>query len=85
LQLRLNDLRTRSRTEYVSPFDLAEACADLGMKDKTLRYLEDAYREHALDLVFLQQEPNFDFLHSDERYRALVKKIGMPPTWGDLS
>jgi TolB-like protein/DNA-binding winged helix-turn-helix (wHTH) protein len=85
LQLRLNDLRTRSRTEYVSPFDLAEACADLGMKDKTLRYLEDAYREHALDLVFLQQEPNFDFLHSDERYQALVKKIGMPPTWGDLS
>jgi hypothetical protein len=30
--------------------------------------------------VFLQNEPAFDFLHSDERYRAIVKKIGLPPS-----
>ena len=51
------------------------------MKDETLQQLKDAYREHAVDLVFLQSEPVFDFLHSDERYRALVKKIGLTPAY----
>jgi TolB-like protein/DNA-binding winged helix-turn-helix (wHTH) protein len=81
LLLRLEDLKTRSRKDYVSPFDLAEAYADLGMKDEALRELGDAYRERSMELVFLQQEPNFDFLHSDKRYRALVKKIGLRPAY----
>jgi hypothetical protein len=76
LQLQLYDLKTRSRRAYVSPFDLAEAYAALGMKDETFEQLEDAYREREMDLVFLQGEPVLDFLHSDERYRALEKKIG---------
>jgi len=29
----------------------------------------------------IQNDPEFDFLHSDERYRALVKKIGLPPAY----
>jgi hypothetical protein len=53
----------------------------LGMKDETLKQLEDAYREHAVDLVFLQGEPVFDFLHSSERYRVLVKNIGLVPAY----
>jgi TolB-like protein/DNA-binding winged helix-turn-helix (wHTH) protein/Tfp pilus assembly protein PilF len=81
LQLRLDDLKARSRKDYVSPFDLAEAYSDLGMKDEALRELGDAYGEHSMDLVFLQQEPNFDFMHSDQRYRALVKKIGLVPAY----
>jgi hypothetical protein len=32
-------------------------------------------------LVFLQKEPVFDFLHSDERYHALVKKTGLLPAY----
>jgi hypothetical protein len=81
LQLQLNDLKTRSRKQYVSPFDLAVGYAALGMKEETLQQLKDAYREHATDLVFLQGEPVFDFLHSDERYRALVRKIGLTPAY----
>jgi len=81
LLLRLEDLKTRSRKDYVSPFDLAEAYADLGMKDEALRELGDAYRERSMELVFLQQEPNFDFLHSDQRYQGLVKKIGLVPAY----
>ncbi len=81
LQLQLNDLKTRSRKEYVSPSDLAQAYAALGMKDETLQQLKDAYREHAMGLVFLEDEPIFDFLHSDERYRSVVKKIGLTPVY----
>ncbi len=81
LQLQLNDLQKPSRKESVSPFYLAQAYAALGMKDETLKQLEDAYREHATDLVFLQAEPVFDFLHSSARYRALVKNVGLVPAY----
>jgi TolB-like protein/DNA-binding winged helix-turn-helix (wHTH) protein len=70
-----------ARKRYVSPWWLAFSNARLGRKEETLRYLEEAYREHTALLVFLQTEPIFDFLHSDERYRALVKKIGLPPAY----
>jgi hypothetical protein len=42
------------------------------------RRLEDAYREPCAVLVFLQVEPTFDFLHADDRYQALVTKVGLP-------
>ena len=29
-------------------------------------------------LVFLQTEPDFDFVHDTDRYRAIVKRIGLP-------
>jgi len=51
------------------------------MKDETLQQLKDAYREHTMDLVFLEDEPIFDFLHSDERYHSVVKKIGLTPAY----
>jgi hypothetical protein len=46
-----------------------------------LKYLEAAVQEHSAWLVFIQNEPIFDFLHPDERYRAIVKKIGLPPAY----
>jgi hypothetical protein len=52
-----------------------------GDKDETMKYLEASYRMHDPDLIFIQNEPLFDFLHSDPRYRALVKKIGLPPAY----
>ena len=41
-------------------------------------FLEAAYEERSPRLVYLKVEPVFDFLHSDERYRALVRKVGLP-------
>jgi hypothetical protein len=29
----------------------------------------------------LQNQPFLDFLHSDERYRAMVQKMGLPPAY----
>lgn len=70
-----------SRKKYVSPIILAWDYARLGRKEDTLRALEEAYRQRAPRIAFLQKEPDFDFLHSDQRYRALVKKIGLVPTY----
>jgi tetratricopeptide (TPR) repeat protein len=68
----------QSRKQYISAFTIAEQYALLGDREHTLKYLELAYRERAPWMPFLQREPIFDFLHSDDRYRLLIKKIGLP-------
>ena len=79
----IQELKARARKAYISPWELALQCALLGNDDKeeTLKFLETAHRERSPGIVFLQNEPVFDFLHSDPRYRALVKKIGLPPAY----
>jgi hypothetical protein len=77
----LNNWKARARKLYVSPWLLAYLSARLRRKEETLGFLEDAYREHSARIIFLQVEPEFDFLHAEERYRALVKKMGLPPTY----
>ncbi len=72
------DLNKKAK-KYVSSLNLAYDYARLARREETLSALEDAFRERAPGLVFLQKEPDFDFLHSDPRYEALVKKIGLPP------
>src|SRR5580700_11360547 len=71
--------KARSRKEYVSPWEIAQDVALTRDKEETLKYLEAAYREHSSRLINIQNEPVFDFLHSDQRYQSLVKKIGLPP------
>jgi TolB-like protein len=64
-----------ARQGYASPWWMALDSARARHKEETLKLLEDAYREHSPRLIFLQNEPVFDFLHSDPRYQALVKKL----------
>jgi TolB-like protein len=69
----------KARKEYVSPFFLALDYARLERKDDTLHFLEGAFQERSPEMVFLQKRPHFDFLHSDLRFQALVRKVGLPP------
>jgi TolB-like protein/DNA-binding winged helix-turn-helix (wHTH) protein/Tfp pilus assembly protein PilF len=78
---RQSDTMARASKGYVAPFDIASAYAYPRDQEKTLKYLEAAVQEHSAWLVFIQNEPIFDFLHPDERYRAIVKKIGLPPAY----
>ncbi len=77
-QWKVHEIRDRARKRYVSPLDVAEQYAHLGMKLETLTFLEEAYRQRSPWLIFLQNEPVYDFLHSDPRYQAIVREIGLP-------
>jgi tetratricopeptide (TPR) repeat protein len=77
----LADLKRQSLKHYVSPVEIALQYAQLGMREEALSALEEAYRQHSPQLTWIQTEPAYDFLHSDERYRAMVKGIGLPPAW----
>jgi tetratricopeptide (TPR) repeat protein len=71
----------QSKSRYVSPGELAGYYAQLGERDKTLALLEEAYRQHTIDVIFIQTDPAFDFLHSDQRYRSLIQRMGLPPAY----
>jgi TolB-like protein/DNA-binding winged helix-turn-helix (wHTH) protein len=74
-------LKQKSATQYVSPVDIALQYAQLGDKEKTLSLLEDGYRERSPLLLWIQTDPAYDFLHGEERYRSIIKGIGLPPAY----
>jgi TolB-like protein/DNA-binding winged helix-turn-helix (wHTH) protein len=77
----ISDTERKSANQYVSPVALALLHAQLGQREKTLALLEEGYRQHSPQLLDIQNDPAYDFLHTDERYRSLVQKIGLPPAW----
>jgi len=81
LQWQVNDLKQKSSTRYVSPVLLASLNAQLGRREEALAFAEEGYRQHAPLLLFIQIDPAFDFLHSDERYRSIIRRVGLPPTY----
>jgi len=50
----------------------------LGDRSHTLDWLERAYEGRAPYLVYLRVDPRFDSLRDDPRFRALVRRIGLP-------
>jgi len=74
----VDDLKKKSTSQYVSPVDLSLLYAQLGDREKTLSLLEQGYREHSPLLLWVQNDPAYDFLHSDERYRSIIKRVGLP-------
>ncbi len=65
----------------LSAWDLAKPYAHLGQREHTLELLEEELQFRDPSLLEVQNDPAFDFLHDDERYRSLIKIIGLPPAW----
>jgi TolB-like protein/Tfp pilus assembly protein PilF len=79
-QKMLNDLtRKASEKNYVSPYSVAVIYAGLEDKDKSFLWLERAYSERSYYLpVYLTTDARLDWLHSDPRFKDLVRRIGLP-------
>jgi hypothetical protein len=77
----ITDAERKSAKQYVSPVDLALLYAQLGQRQKTLALLEEGFRQHSPQLLDIQTDPAYDFLHADQRYRSIIRKIGLPPAW----
>jgi TolB-like protein/DNA-binding winged helix-turn-helix (wHTH) protein/tetratricopeptide (TPR) repeat protein len=75
---RLAQLKQLARHGYVSPLEFAFVYARLGQKDEAFRWLDKAYDDHVPWLVRIHQHSELDPLRGDPRYRALVKRIGLP-------
>ena len=57
--------------------------AMLGDEPHAMSYLERAYDEHHLGLLFIRTAPEFDSIRSSPRFRDLVHRIGFPQPSSD--
>jgi TolB-like protein/DNA-binding winged helix-turn-helix (wHTH) protein/Tfp pilus assembly protein PilF len=75
-QLRLREGQAKST--YVSPVELASYHAQLGEREQTLALLEEGYRQRATDMRWIHQDPAYDFLNADPRFRSILNSVGRP-------
>lgn len=73
----LRDLEGIAAVRYVSPATIAQVHACLGDATRTIDLLERAVDVRAADLVWLNVRPAFRSLHGDERFRAIVRRLGL--------
>jgi TolB-like protein/DNA-binding winged helix-turn-helix (wHTH) protein/Tfp pilus assembly protein PilF len=73
----IGELKGRAKDHYVSPVELAVLYAQLGRREEALSFLEEGYRQHSPLLLWVQDDPAFDFLHGEGRYRAVIKGVGL--------
>jgi eukaryotic-like serine/threonine-protein kinase len=66
------------RQKYVSAYYFAVVYTALGKTDEAMRWLERALDERSDFLIYLAVDPIFDPLRTDPRFRALVRRVGLP-------
>jgi TolB-like protein/DNA-binding winged helix-turn-helix (wHTH) protein len=79
VEMELEERERYARAHYVSPFNQATLSGELGDRDKALTYLEQAFRIHDVNLYTVTCDPEFDFIHGEPRFQAIVKAIGLEP------
>jgi len=82
-QKMIDDLMKRSSEDnYVAAYNIAVIYVGLGDRDKAFAWLERAYADRSYYLpVYLTTDARLDSLHSDPRFKDLVRRIGLP--WRD--
>ncbi len=63
----------QAKSKYVSPVELASFYAQLGDGEHALPLLEEGYRQRSTDVLWIEGDPAFDFLHGESRYQAIVQ------------
>jgi TolB-like protein/DNA-binding winged helix-turn-helix (wHTH) protein/Flp pilus assembly protein TadD len=72
-----HELETISRKRYVSPYGLAQIYAALKSDEDTFKWLQAAYRDHAVWMDYLAVDPIFDRYRSDHRFQELLRRIDL--------
>jgi TolB-like protein/DNA-binding winged helix-turn-helix (wHTH) protein/tetratricopeptide (TPR) repeat protein len=75
----IDELKERSREQYVSNAVFVEAYLGLGEKDEAMARLERAFEEHDQWMVDIKSYLAWDALRSDPRFQALVRRMNFPP------
>lgn len=65
----------RSQETYVDPFKIGEIFARAGMVDEALHWLEKAIDYGSYEVIYLALRPDFDALHDDPRFDAMLERV----------
>ena len=77
LQL-INELKERARQRHISGCVFAYAYLGLGEKDQALTWLERAYEDRDVLMVYIKADPGLDALRSEPRFEALLRRMNFP-------
>lgn len=71
------ELDRLSQRSYVSPVNVATVYAGLNDDDQVFKWLEKAFTDRSRSLAWLNVLPEFDAMRSDERFKSLIRRIGL--------
>ena len=74
----LGDLLAESKGKYVSPYDIAVIYTGLDDKERAFEWLNTAYEERAGFLIFVNSDPRFKPLRSEQRFQDLLRRMRFP-------
>jgi len=75
----LDRLKKMSGQRYVDPYNVAWLYDGLGDNNRTMEWLERAYRERSASLYGLKIEIWSDRLRTDPRFQDLLRRMNFPP------
>jgi serine/threonine-protein kinase len=71
-------LAARSNLGYVPPGWIAKLYAHAGDKERALEWLEKAYQDLDIVMVFLSVESTWDILRDEPRFQDLLRRMNLP-------
>ena len=63
---------------YIKPLWIAELYACAGERDRALDWLEKAYEDRTIEMVFLSNWPVWDSVRDDPRFQDLLRRMNFP-------
>ena len=73
----LEELKAKTKTENVPPFEIALVLVGLGENEQALDWLEKSIDANDYLVVYLKVDPNLDPLRSDKRFTVLMQRMGL--------
>ncbi|HEV7645933.1 MAG TPA: protein kinase [Pyrinomonadaceae bacterium] len=81
----VEELRRRAKTEYVKPYFIALGCIAIGEIDEAFEWLDNAFAEGDVWLIWIATEPKLDPIRKDPRYENLLQRMKHPLTMRDAA
>jgi tetratricopeptide (TPR) repeat protein len=75
----LTQLKELSRRSYVSAYEFGVLYAGLGDRNEAFRWLERVAEDRSEFFAMVNVDPRLDVLHSDPRFGALRRAVGLEP------
>ena len=68
----------RSRTTYVTPWQIGTLYTRAGKNKEALEWLEKAYEAHDPNSIYLSVDPIFDILRNEPRFQDILRRMKLP-------